>query len=236
MFHITNLSYRYKKSTRDALLNVTFTPEMGKVNAVVGLNGAGKTTLFDIVTSVIAPVKGVYDVPDPNEILYQLQGVPFPSTLRGCDLVRLLLNTDEPGRFNQDIYLSFDSLTNREVENYRRLWKMKFGEMSIGERRWLIITTMCQMQRKLYIFDEPTAGVDPDSRVNILSRIERLCTDTDSIVLMSTHILNELQFINCCIHVLHNGSIIFNGSFQEFLSVYQTDNPDFAFQRAVAGS
>ncbi|AWB45430.1 hypothetical protein DCC85_15180 [Paenibacillus sp. CAA11] len=101
-----------------------------------------------------------------------------------------------------------------------------------GERRYLSILAVTLIQRKLYIFDEPTSGVDPEARVQILRRIEQLVQNPEVIVLLSTHTLHEFSNIDCKIHLLHQGRMQFEGSYEEFVH-NEADNPDLAFYERV---
>lgn len=89
------------------------------------------------------------------------------------------------------------------------------------------------MKRNLYIFDEPTSGVDPEARVQILKRIEALCLHTNAVVLLSTHTLHEFEKIHCKIHLLHQGKLKFEGSYMKFLESTQHHDPDQAFNQKV---
>lgn len=116
------------------------------------------------------------------------------------------------------------------------LWNTEYGNISVGERRWLLITSLCEIKRKLYIFDEPTSGVDPDSRIHIFRRLELLSTQEDTYVLLSSHNLHELQYIQYKLYLLHQGKIAFQGSYQEFLDQAGTDHPDLAFREYVVAA
>ncbi|WP_067933878.1 hypothetical protein [Alicyclobacillus kakegawensis] len=69
--------------------------------------------------------------------------------------------------------------------------------------------------------------------MRILLRIEALAKQPSKTVIMSTHSLHELQFVDCVMYLLHEGKLRFRGSYKEFLLVGQTDNPDIAFQRLI---
>ncbi|MBN8194215.1 AAA family ATPase [Bacillus sp. NTK074B] len=228
---IDSLTHLYKKQSNPVLdhLSINFDPH--KLNVIVGLNGAGKTTLLDILTGALHS-NHYQPFYKEEEIVYQLQGTPLPSILKGKDIIRLILKCDSTAPFDTIMEKYYANLNHREQELIKRLWTINMGDMSVGERRWLIIRSICQLNRKLYIFDEPTAGIDPDARNNIINSIEKL-VGKDKIVIMSTHILHELEFTNCKIHFLHKGKILFEGSYQAFISRYHTKNPDIAFQNFI---
>ncbi|QKG83047.1 AAA family ATPase [Kroppenstedtia pulmonis] len=233
MLKLKNVSYSYRNSSRRVLNRVSVTFKKTVVNVVLGLNGAGKTTLFDLICGIYKRPAGFEEVPPSNEILYQLQGVPFLTTLKGKDMVKLLLKADGAGAVDLSQVTQWPDMDREEAELMKRLWDTQYGDMSLGERRWLMITSLCEMTRKLYIFDEPTSGVDPESRLKILKRIERLCSDPDKMVIMSSHNLHELSFLNCFLYLIHQGTIVFQGSYADFLAYGDTENPDEAFSNVI---
>jgi ABC-2 type transport system ATP-binding protein len=230
---LRNVSFRYKKSDRPVLDNISMTFCESKLNVVVGLSGAGKTTLFDLIAGALPRPEGFHGVPSDDRIVYQLQSVPVHSTLKGKDLVRLLLNTDHRRTTPVRRPIRLEDMDERECALMDHLWNMRLGAMSVGERRWLLTTSICAMDRDLYIFDEPTSNVDPDSRMRLLSRLQRLARRPNALVIMSTHILHELQFVDCVMFLLHNGQLLFSGSYKEFLQLGHSENPDIAFQTLI---
>lgn len=72
---------------------------------------------------------------------------------------------------NKNVQYFLEPLTDREKELFIHLWDLKMGKMSLGERKWIFITLLSQIiNRSIYIFDEPTSGVDPSSRRKILQK------------------------------------------------------------------
>lgn len=203
-----------------------------RLNVVIGLNGSGKSTLFDVVAGAL-PADGFQPPFERTEILYQLQQAPLPPMLKGKDLVRLILKSDrtEPFRSLWDTYVA--SLREQERSRLERLQDLRLGQMSAGEKRWLVIRTVCHLDRTLYIFDEPTVGLDPESRRFVVEAIGALL-DRQKIVLLSTHILHEVAHLPCKMHFLHHGKIVYSGSYHAFVARYETDNPDIAFERFLA--
>ncbi|NIK11735.1 ATP-binding cassette domain-containing protein [Alkalibacillus almallahensis] len=229
---IVNMDFRYQEGGKKILDNVNVGLKPDQLNVVLGLNGSGKTTLFNIMAGSLKPNAGeLREWVKQSEIAYQVQGVPFLNALKGKDLVRLFLKTaSKPFDVHNPVF--FDGMNEREQSLAKHLWHLKLGDMSLGERRWLMVTAMCALDRKLYIFDEPTSGVDPDSRLNVLNRLESVARSSGQYVVMSTHTLQELEHVNCHIFLLHDGKIVFEGSYSDLTSVHQ--NPDEAFRELVS--
>lgn len=227
---LNQINYSYKKQKKPLLKDVRLHLKKEKMNVIIGPNGAGKTTLLDIIS-------GLHDVKDftapfkRSDIVYQLQGMYMPPMLKGKDLVRLILKTDAPNRPFVELAEQFtNKLATREKQRLDKLWDVKYGDMSVGERRWIIIRSVTELNRKLYVFDEPTAGVDPASRPFIIEALENLTQKDDVYVIMSTHILHELAHVDCQINFLHEGEIAFQGDYVSFLEENNSENPDVAFQ------
>jgi ABC-2 type transport system ATP-binding protein len=229
--YVDNVSFKYEKSNKEILKDVSFKIIKDKVNVIVGLNGAGKTTLFDCLTDVLKPTEGIIDIPPINQILYLTQTIYFAPELKGKDFVKFIYRID-----NRTVEKVPDFYTigmdERSKELFLHLWGSKIGRMSSGEQRWLFVTMVSCLKRKLYILDEPTSGVDPSSRIKILRRIEELVKNGAS-CLMSTHQLHDLSHIECNIIMLHSGKVVYQGGYKEWLELHDTTNPDIAFDRAI---
>lgn len=216
--------------------NVSITFEKGALNIILGLNGAGKTTLFDLMTGAYPINNGrILNMPNQTDIIYLTQSGFMSFLLEGKDYIRLVFKVSG-FPFIDDIK-KMEELMNfeneRESELFRELWKKRIGQMSVGERRWLYVTTLSQLDKKVYIFDEPTTGIDPSSRIKIYRRLERLTTKENTTVILSTHHLHELEEITCKLIVLSKGKIQYEGSYSQFLKTYNTSNPDVAFDICV---
>lgn len=224
------IHFSYKKQQNTLLKDVSLRLEEGTLNVLIGTNGAGKTTLLDILCG-LHDVKGFEPPFLKDDIVYQLQGMYLPPMLKGKDLVRLILKADTPSKPFKILTEQFmQKLAPKETKRLEKLWDLKYGDMSVGERRWLIIRAVTELDRKLYVFDEPTAGVDPASRPYIIDALVQLAKKEDVYVLMSTHILHELAHVRSHISFLHEGNIAFEGDYEGFLQENNSENPDIAFQ------
>lgn len=227
---LENINFKYKKQNELLLDNISLYLHPEKLNIIIGTNGAGKTTLLDVISG-LHTLEAFTPPFQSKEIVYQLQGIHLPPILKGKDLLRLILKSNAPLiPFSALESQLINLLSDRERKMLERLQDVTFGDMSMGERTWLIIRCLTTLNRKLYIFDEPTAGVDPASRPLIIEALEQLASKKDTFVVMSTHILHELAHVNCEINFLHQGKIAFTGSYQSFLEENRADHPDQAFR------
>lgn len=231
MISVKDVNFKYKSSKRDVLKQVTFSLKKDKVNVILGLNGAGKTTLFDCLTGIIKPLNGAINVPPLNEILYLTQSIYFSGELKGKDFAKFISRIDNRKASNTaSTYVQGMDEMSKELFYY--LWDTKIGRMSVGEKRWLFVIMVSNLKRNLYILDEPTSGVDPSARIKILRKIENL-VKKGSYCLISTHQLQDLSHMDCHIIMLHKGRVIYEGDYNNWLSLNNTNNPDIAFENAI---
>lgn len=231
---IRDLTYHYHKARHAILDRLSLTFQPGELHVLIGHNGAGKTTLFDLLTRLLHTNTIIKGLPNKQDMVYQVQGMMFPTTLTGRDLFRFFLHTDYRNeiRVGRDPYQ--DSYMNsNEVDFMQRVWNMRYGDMSVGERRYLTLLAITLMKRSLYIFDEPTSNVDPEARVRILNRVQRLAEDHEKLVILSTHTLHELRHYHCRIHALHRGKCTFEGTYSQFLEHFGNEDPDIAFSHMI---
>ncbi|GEN30573.1 ABC-2 type transport system ATP-binding protein [Cerasibacillus quisquiliarum] len=232
MVKLDNLYFKYNETRGYVLKNISTTFEPGVVNVLLGVNGSGKTTLFDIISGILLKKvdKGVVHGVNIKDTMYMTQGMLFPMGLKGKDLIRLFLKGDY--RYQSKKHHDFfdDEYFKEKLEYLSNTY---YGDMSIGERRWLTFTLAMKLERKIYLFDEPTSGVDPHSKVDILDSIMNLSKNKNKVVIMSTHVLHDLSEMNCKIHLLHRGKINFVGTYDEFLKKFNHSNPDKAFRNFI---
>lgn len=218
-----DLSFSYKNTPVWSNLNDTFLP--GKVNYLIGYNGAGKSTMFDLISRITEPTNGnIVGLPDKQEILYQTQNPVIFGALTGKDLRNFIFGVSQG--YNK---IELNKLSPHFKELYVRLLNRKLGNMSIGERRWLLLFFESRLHKKLFLLDEPLAGVDPVSKIQIEKTIGELAQDKEKLIIVTTHELSHMNQENCYIHLLNNGKISFFESYQDFVSVSPTQNPEEAF-------
>lgn len=228
MYSVKNLRFGYKQSNQKILKDVSFTLKKDKVNAIVGMNGAGKTTLFDCLTGILQPEQGEINLPPIKDILYQTQSLFFSPSIRVRDFINFILRLDRKSGIKSSDELS-QIYGDTEFKRIQNLWDRKIGSISVGERKWLFLIMLSELERSLYIFDEPMSGIDPSSRLRMTKQIENLIYKKNKICVISTHQLHDLSTMNCHLIILHNGTVKYEGDFQKWLKDSGTDNPDKAF-------
>ena len=177
---------RYKD--KDAVREVDYTFTNG-VYGLLGENGAGKTTLMRLICGVMQPTEGKICC-DHLEI----SGM-------GAEYRKLL------GYLPQDFGFYPELLTMVELKNVRR---KKLKTFSGGMLRRIGIAQTLLNNPEILVLDEPTAGLDPKERVHFRNIISSL--GKDRIVLLSTHIVSDLEYIADRILIMKNGDLIQEGT------------------------
>jgi ABC-2 type transport system ATP-binding protein len=188
-----------------AVDGLTFTLDEGRVLGVLGPNGAGKTTAIRMLTTILAPSSGRFAV----------AGIPGgrDREIRGRIGV-LPESAGYPGRESGEEYLAYHGrLHGRSSADARATARGLLADVGLAERgRSLIETYSRGMRQRLGIaralvnepvvvfLDEPTLGLDPQGQRDVLEAVARLASERGVTVLVSTHLLDEVEQV--CTHVL----------------------------------
>lgn len=225
---IRKLTFQYEKNGRKIFDDFNWTLDPEQVHFIIGGNGVGKTTFYELISGLLPFKTGEIDSQiDSKDILLQLQNVPMLKTMSGADLADLILGAD--GQFGSISLQSVSSrLPSSSQDKLAHLWATDYGQMSVGERRWLLIYYFSLLDRELYIFDEPTAGLDLQSAQEILRMIEKLSSERGKKVLLTTHQLSEMDsFENYTVSFFHDGKNYFTGSKKEFLKIKEGNSDNY---------
>ncbi len=208
--------------SRTALDEVSFSIKRGEFVALLGPNGSGKTTLFNLVTGLFTADHGItriggYDnVDSPVEALSNL-GVVFQQQTLDLDLTveqNLLFHADLWGMNRKKARLRIFETTKHFGLNDRL--KEKVRNLNGGHRRRIELIRALFHRPPLIILDEPTAGLDINSRKLILQQVRDMCDQNKVSVLWTTHLLEEVKAADRIL-VLSEGRIVFQGHRNEML-------------------
>ena len=187
----------------------------------IGKNGAGKTTLIKSILDVIQPDSGevlFYGIPmwGNEEKVNQNIGVVYdsliyPSGMVAKDIVKMISPFYSPFDIEKwhSLMTRFDLKENMRLSNYSKGMQMKFS-----------ITMALSHNPEILILDEPTAGLDPSARVDILDLLLEFMQDENKTIFFSTHITSDLDKIADYITLIDNGKIIFSTEKEALLDQY----------------
>ena len=212
-----------KKTYRDlvAVQDVSFTVGEGRCFGLLGPNGAGKTTTMEIVENIIEPTSGtiLYKGNERSSSFREEIGIQFQHT----SLLNFL-SVHETLRCYQKLYqktAELDWLIERC--NLSPILTQKNNQLSGGQRQRLMLALALLNQPDLIFLDEPSTGLDPQSRRHLWDIVEDIKRDGKTIIL-TTHAMEEAEFLCDTIAVMDQGMIIAEGSPTELITTYCNTN------------
>ncbi len=224
IFEIENLykTYQPKAKTMNvpfAVKNVNLKIEdEGAIIGLLGPNGCGKTTLLKILVGMLTPTLGSV------KILGKSVGVETRSVVSFLsDAYSLYENYKvfEQIAFYEDFFYDFDK--QKAVEMLTRLGidlNAKIKTLSKGTKEKLSLILTLSRRAKLYVLDEPIAGVDPAARDYILQTIISM-KDKNATLIISTHLISEIENYFDRIIFIKNGEIILEGKTEQIRDSHQ---------------
>lgn len=197
--------------TQKALNNVSFEIPRGKIVGFLGPNGAGKSTMMKILTNYILPtsgqawINGIEVTVNPIEVKKHIGYLPENNPLY------LDLYIKEYLHFVAEIYKLGKNINGRineiiEITGLSPEINKKIGALSKGYKQRVGLAQALIHNPNVLIFDEPTSGLDPNQIVEIRNLISNL--GKEKTVLLSTHIMQEVEAICDRIIIINNGKII----------------------------
>lgn len=199
------------------------------ITSLVGPNGAGKTTLMNLMTGLLRPTRGkvnVLGIPtDRPEDLFRKVGYcsqfdSFPRGLTGREFIRsFLLVSGFPKPQAED-------LTNKALERVDLLpaGDRKIGAYSKGMRQRVRLAQSIAHQPSVLILDEPLNGLDPMVRAETIALFKQLAADGLHLII-SSHILHEVDMMSDRVILLNNGYIIAEGAIDGVRDEVDVDHP-----------
>ena len=207
IIEIKNLTKNYSKKT--ALDNLNLILEGGRVLGVLGPNGSGKTTLIKILTGLLRQSKGEVLIDGKNIGVYTKSIVSY---LPDRNFLYEWMSIDDAQKFYKDFYTDFDEEKFEHLLNFMELEKsMKISSLSKGMHEKLNLSLVLSRNSKVYILDEPIAGVDPVARDQILDAIINNY-NKDSSMIITTHLVRDMENIFDDVIFLREGKIILKES------------------------
>lgn len=211
---VDRLTKQYKNKI--AVDRISFSLEKG-VTGLLGANGAGKTTLMRMICGILEPTSGdvAYDgLPVSEErfrsiLGYLPQDFGYYPEFSGRDF--LLYFSALKGLSKKEAKVRTEELL--EIVGLSDMAKKKIKTFSGGMKQRLGIAQALINRPDVLILDEPTAGLDPKERVHFRNLIEEI--GKKSIVLLSTHIVSDIEHIADYVIMMKEGQIIWEGAWSE---------------------
>lgn len=222
LLRVENLTYTYNPNTpfcKDAIVDVSFTAEKGEIIGIIGHTGSGKSTLVQHLNGLLKAADG--------KIFYNERDIwENPKEIRNIrSKIGLVFQYPEYQLFDETVYkdIAFGpknmGLSENEIDKAVResavsveipadyLEKSPF-DLSGGEKRRVAIAGVLAMKPEIIVFDEPTAGLDPQGRATVMDIIKKYRDKNNATVFVVSHSMEDMAMLADKILVLNKGSVV----------------------------
>lgn len=226
MIEVSGLRKNYGKV--NAVDDISFYVEKGKLFSFLGPNGAGKSTTIDILCTLLdfnggECMIGGYDLRRESQKIRQITGVVFQDhvlddllTVGENMTVRAGLYTSDKTTIKNAVYEAIQATELSEIIG------RPYGKLSGGQRRRADIARALVQKPEILFLDEPTTGLDPQTRKSIWDTIKRLQSNNGMTVFLTTHYMEEAAESDYVI-VIDRGVIAAKGTPAELKTRYSSD-------------
>ncbi|MDI7276614.1 MAG: ABC transporter ATP-binding protein [Anaerolineae bacterium] len=236
VLELRSLSKRYGRTL--ALDGLSLTIERGEVFGLLGPNGAGKTTTIRLILGLVRPdAGGVVVMGQPvgkgawqvmRHVGALVEGPTAYSYLSGRDNLRLAAKLAGDGASrNVDGLLALVGLAGKQ--------DVKVGAYSLGMKQRLGLALALVGDPSLLILDEPTNGLDPRGIREVRRLITRLAREKQLTILLSSHLLHEVQQTCDRVAIIDRGRLVLCGRVPELLNEEKADNLEELFIQLTGG-
>jgi len=219
---VTELTRRFDSKT--ALDSVTLSLPRGAVYGLVGANGAGKTTLIKHILGLLRAqsgsvrVFGLDPVADPVGVLSHIGYLSEENDLPGW------MRVDELIRFSRAFYPAWDDGYAEELrQSFALDPAAKIKNLSKGQKARMGLLIALAYRPDLLVLDEPSSGLDPIVRRDILGAIIRTIAHEGRTVLFSSHLLEEVEQVADHVTMINHGKIVLSAPLEDIRESHRVD-------------
>lgn len=220
MLEIKNLNFRRENFQ---LKDISFTLQEGYIMGLIGENGAGKTTLIELIMNLIPPDSGeiiIFDLPNSHENNIPIKnniGFVYDTFPAYTDMT-----LDQLARFMSAFYPNWNQKDCSSLIKKLKINSMqKIKDLSKGNQMKAQIILALSHQARLIIMDEPSSGLDPVIRKEVMTLLQEYVQKYHASVLFSTHITSDLEHIADYITFLHQGKLLFSMDLEQLQEEYK---------------
>ena len=238
IIQITSLTKKYKELT--AVNNLTLSVNRGDVFGFLGPNGAGKSTTIRMLLSLIFPTSGeisIFGKPlnkHREEILRNIGAIVEKPDLYGY--LSAYKNLEILARTSGIDVTKSKIMETLELVGLEKRYKSKVKTFSHGMKQRMGLAQALIHDPELIVLDEPTTGLDPQGMKEIRDLIHYLSTEKGKTIVLSSHILYEVELVCNSMVIINKGKTVVEGSVQDLLNAkdlkvkVETDNGELASQ------
>ncbi len=224
--------------TIDAVEDVSFACQPGRIFCLLGPNGAGKTTTLRIIATMLKPTGGTVTVAGFDAVRRPQQVRPHLGFLTGATALYDRLTPNEMAAYYGALHgINGSTLTARRDDLYDRLGMNDFADrriakLSTGMKQKVSIVRTMIHDPQVVVFDEATAGLDVIAARSIISLVRR-CKEQGKTVIFSTHRMDEVSLLADDLAVIHKGRLLYNGALASFTAEMPSETIEDEFVRLV---
>ena len=226
MIKVKNLVKNYGGKT-PAVNDVTFSIGKGEIVGLLGPNGAGKTTIMKMITGYLNPsqgevlVDGINTLDDPITVKSKIGYLPERSPLYNDMTVYEYLSfvADVRGLVGNEKYQKITDMI--VLVNLEKVVARKIKELSNGYKKRVGLASAMIHDPEILILDEPTAGLDPNQIIMFRKILRRL--SEQKTIILSTHVLSEIEAICEKVIIINSGKIVADNSLQELMENHSNE-------------
>ncbi|KAA9034527.1 ABC transporter ATP-binding protein [Ginsengibacter hankyongi] len=224
ILQVKNLNVFY--GTFQAVSNVSFYVKSGEIFGLLGPNGAGKTSTLSSVEGLLKPQSGEITVAGFNiskqplharaNMGVQLQATSFQPELTITEIIKLYAGIYGVNLTSEKLNALLQDIKLEEAAS------KKFGQLSGGQQQRVSLVISTIHDPILVMLDEPTTGLDPQSRRQLWERIEAI-REKGHAVLLTTHSMEEAEAVCDRIAIIDHGKVIATDTPQGLIDLYRND-------------
>ena len=232
VLRVENLTHIYNRNTsfrKDAVCGVSFSAEKGEIIGIIGHTGSGKSTLVQHLNGLLKPDEGKIYFNDDD--IWQ-----DPKKIKEIRAkIGLVFQYPEYQLFDETVFkdIAFGpknmGMSDSEIEQTVKYAAQTVGlpkeymskspfDLSGGEKRRVAIAGVLAMKPEIIVFDEPTAGLDPQGRETVINIIKNYRRDNNATVLIVSHSMEDMAQLADKILVMHEGHVAMFGTPKEIFS------------------
>lgn len=236
MYCIETQNLTYKYSANEIVLNsVSLQVPNGSIYGFLGPNGAGKTTTLKLILGLLKNQQGTITIFNKGFAVNRIEILKNLGSLIESPSLYAHLTALENLSILQKVYQCPKSRINEvlEIVGLSGTRNKKTGQFSLGMKQRLSIAIALLHTPRLLILDEPTNGLDPNGIIEIRELLKKLNTENNMTIVISSHLLAEIEKMVTHVGVINKGSLVFQGTFDELhlkqtltsVISFETNNP-----------
>ena len=208
----------------EIIKGISFSIKAGEVLGFLGPNGSGKSTTLRMIVGLSKPTEGEIKICGHSIVKDYVNAMKnVGCIIEGPDLYNYMTGWDNL----EMLAVMNKNITKKDIMNAARIvgmekhLKEKVGTYSLGMKQRMGVAQAIMNKPKLLILDEPTNGLDPSGINEFRSLINRFAKEENMAVLISSHLMSEIELICDNVSIIKNGAILKNAVVEELLSTQE---------------